>query len=79
MTGATEDAIDEAVLAHARAEHPGLVVTGWIVIASTLSHDGTDTSSGVAMIYPGGSMPWTTALGLIEAARLRAHHDFNSE
>ena len=72
----TENAIDDAITAHAQAEEWTGVVTGWVVIASVVDHDGTDEASGVMLIYPGGSMPWPQALGIIEAGRLRMHAQF---
>ena len=51
-------------------------MTGWVVFASVVDHDGTDEASGVMLIYPGGSMPWPQALGIIEAGRLRMHAQF---
>jgi hypothetical protein len=73
---AAEDAIEEAVIAASRENDVRGVITGWIVIASTTDIVGDDTVSGIALIYPGGSMPWTQALGLIEAARIRTHEEF---
>ncbi len=72
----TENAIDDAIRAHAEAEGWPGVITGWVVLAATIEHDGTDEQSGIAKIYPGGSMPWPTALGIVEAARITMHADF---
>lgn len=74
--GATENAIDEAITAHAKAEGETGVVTGWVVIASIVDHNGDDETSGVHIIYPGGSMPWPQALGIVEAGRIRMHDNF---
>jgi hypothetical protein len=72
----TENAIDKAVTDHARSEDwPGLVA-GWVVLVALVDHDGEDGTSGVATIYPGGEMPWHSALGIVEAARTRMHQQF---
>jgi hypothetical protein len=68
---ATENAIDDAITAHAKAEGETGVVTGWVAIASVVEHDGEDERSGIVLIYPGGSMPWPQALGIVEAGRIR--------
>lgn len=73
---ATENAIDEAITAHANASGWTGVITGWVVLAATMEHDGENTVSGVASIYPGGDMPWPLALGLVEAARIKLHSDY---
>jgi len=72
----TENAIDDAITAHAQAEEWTGVITGWVVIASVVDHDGNGEASGVALIYPGGSMPWPQALGIVEAGRLRMRQSF---
>ena len=76
---ATENAIDEAITAHAVAEGWTGVITGWVVLASTVDHDGDDEVSGIAQIYPGGSMSWIQALGILEAARIRMHEQFRRD
>lgn len=74
---ATEDAIDEAIAAHARADGYNGAIAGWIVIAPTIEYDKDgDAISGLITIYPHGSMPWHSALGIVEAARIRMHHDY---
>ena len=74
--GTTEKVIDDAITAHMANEGPAGVVTGWMVIVGTIDHDGEDERSGVWTIYPGGSMQWPMALGLLEAARIRLHAAF---
>lgn len=74
---ATEDAIDEAITAHARADGYTGAIAGWIVIAPTIDYDADgDEISGLITIYPRGSMPWHSALGIVEAARIRMHHQY---
>lgn len=73
---ATENAIDEAITAHAKAQGESGVVTGWVAIAAIVDHDGDDEVSGVRIIYPGGSMPWPQALGIVEAGRIRMHDQY---
>lgn len=73
---ATEDAIDEAITAHIRAEGYTGAVAGWIVLAPTVDFDGDEQVSGMITIYPAGSMPWHSALGIVEAARIRMHYQY---
>ena len=73
---ATEDAIDDAIMAHVRAEGYTGAVAGWIVIAPTVDYEGDEQVSGLITVYPGGSMPWHSALGIVEAARLRMQQQF---
>ena len=73
---ATENAIDEAITAHGQSEGWTGVITGWMVLVSTVDHDGEDDRSGIVTIYPGGTLPWPQALGLIEMARIKLHSDF---
>lgn len=49
-----------------------------MVLVSTVDYDGEAERSGVGTIYPGGDMPWPFALGIVEAARARMHHDYIS-
>lgn len=70
---ATENAIDEAIAAHAEAEGWLGIRTGWVVLVATVDHAGEHTASGVATIYQGGDMQWPMALGIVEAARIRMH------
>lgn len=72
----TENAIDEAIAAHVKAKGETGVLTGWVAVATIVSHDGDDERSGIHLIYPGGSMPWPQALGTIEAARIQLHDNF---
>jgi hypothetical protein len=76
QVSATENAIDEAIAAHAQAEGWTGVTTGWIVLVATMEHDGESERSGLCAIYPGGTMPWPMALGIIEAARIKMHTDY---
>lgn len=73
MSKSSEAAIDEAIAAHTATDHPGAIVTGWIVLAATISTHGEEEISGVDIVLPSGSIPWTHALGIIEAARIRMH------
>ena len=74
--GATENAIDEAITAHLRAEGETGMVTGWVVIVAITDHSSEDEQSGVHTVYPGGSMGWPMALGIVEAGRIRMHSQF---
>jgi hypothetical protein len=73
----TEKTIDDAINQFARDAGRNEIITGWIVLAatSTIDADGQDVS-GIELIYNNGNMPWTHALGLVEAARLRMHAGF---
>lgn len=74
---ATENAIDDAIRAHLEAEAPEQLITGWVVLVATSSFDDEGHEvSGVHAIYPGGSMPWPMALGIVEMGRLRLHGAF---
>jgi hypothetical protein len=76
---ATENAIEQAVTEHAKAEKWPGVIAGWVVLVALVDHDSADESSGVATIYPGGDMPWHSALGIVEAGRARMHQQFLTE
>jgi hypothetical protein len=73
---ATENAIDEAITAHLQAEQEAGVITGWVAIVAITDHSGEDEESGVITVYPGGSMGWPMALGIVEAGRIRLHSQF---
>lgn len=75
----TENAIDEAITAHCQAEGWTGVRVGWVLLVATVDHDGEDERSGVTTVYPGGSMQWPLALGIVEAARIRMHTDFAND
>jgi hypothetical protein len=75
----TENAIDEAITAHCQAEGWTGVQVGWVALVATVDHDGEDERSGIITIYPGGSMQWPLALGIVEAARIRMHSAFAAE
>lgn len=72
----TENAIDEAITAHAQAEGWTGVNVGWVVLVAVVDHDGDDETSGISTIYPGGSMQWPLALGIVEAGRARMHQQY---
>jgi hypothetical protein len=74
-----ESEIDDALASHAAVGEWAGVITGWVMLVSTVEVDEIGERSGVAQIYPGGSMPWIQALGIIEAARIRMHDDFRRE
>lgn len=74
--GATENTIDQAIAEHAAAAGWAGTITGWVVLVSTVDHDGEVERSGVSTIYPGGDMPWPFALGIVEAGRARMRHDY---
>ena len=73
---ATENAIDEAIAAHAKAGGWTGITVGWVVLVAQVIPDGDEEASGVCTIYPGGSMPWPMALGIVEAARIKLHADY---
>lgn len=73
---ATEDAIDNAITAHAKALDYRGVLAGWVVLAAVVDHDGEDVVSGIVTIYPGGEQPWHTALGIVEAGRLHMQRQY---
>lgn len=76
--GASENAIDDAIRAHVEADAPTELITGWVVLVATSSVDAAgEEISGVHAVYPGGSMPWPMALGIVEMGRLRLHASFN--
>jgi len=75
---ATENAIEQAIAAHAEAEGWKGITTGWMVLAATVDHNGEDEISGVAQILPGGAMNWPMALGLVEATRVQLHDQFRN-
>lgn len=77
---ATENAIDDAIRAHFVANEYPEIITGWaVLVATTGVDDDGEEISGVNLIYPGGSMSWPMALGIIEAGRIRMHSQFSSE
>lgn len=47
---------------------------GWVLLINDLS--ATTEASGITIAYPHGSMPWTSALGIVEAGRIRMHATF---
>lgn len=75
----TENDIDDAITSFVRTHQRTEIITSWIVLVGTSSvdEDGVE-NSGVETIMAGGSQPWPVALGLIEAARIRAHARFAS-
>jgi hypothetical protein len=77
MDGAKENsAIDDAIREYMAAKGVNSVVTGWVAIVSTSGHDGETETSGIHLVYPNGTQPWHTALGLIEGGRLLLHQEF---
>ncbi|HEY9251598.1 MAG TPA: hypothetical protein VIP06_02985 [Nocardioides sp.] len=74
----TENSIDDAIRAHLKENAPEQLITGWVVLVATSSFDhASEEVSGVHAIYPGGSMPWPMALGIVEMGRLRLHAAFS--
>jgi hypothetical protein len=71
-----EEPIDDAITAYVRQQGWSGIVTGWVVLVATADFDGNQDKSGVSTIYPGGSMPWIQALGILEAARIRMHRGY---
>jgi hypothetical protein len=74
-----ENGIDEAIAAYCQSEGWTGVTVGWVALVATIDHDGEDERSGISIIYPGGSMQWPLALGIVEAARIRMHSQFAAD
>jgi hypothetical protein len=71
--------IDAAVSDYyAEAEIPGLPA-GWVLLINDIGVDTDCDTSGVTIAYPHGTMPWTSALGIVEAARIRMHTSFGQD
>lgn len=52
------------------------IPAGWVLLVNTIGTDMEREPSGVVTIYPHGSMPWATALGIVEMGRIRLHSSF---
>jgi len=66
LTAAIEQALQEY---NADAEIP-TYVTNWVLVTAEID-PANDNRSGIGIAYPNGNMQWPTALGIIEAAKLR--------
>lgn len=75
--GPAEKHLDEAVSEAVSEQHPGHMVTGWVVMAAVVGSDATD-SSGITWFLADGQH-WTQLLGLIEAGRLRIRANYLAE
>lgn len=69
-------AIDEAVAAYYGAENIPGIPAGWVLLVNDIGTDTEVDPSGVVIVYPNGSMPWASALGIVEMARIRMHAVF---
>lgn len=71
--------VDQAAAQHLQQIGNGDLMIGWVtLIATTNVNENGDTVSGISVISPSDSQPWTTYLGIIEAARVRAHQQFGT-
>lgn len=76
-TRAVTKAVDEAVSAYFEAEYGSTSMpAGWVLLVNSIGTDMETEPSGVVSIYPNGSMPWATALGIVEMGRIEMHHVF---
>lgn len=66
LTAAVNDALSKY---YESVDEPTFIVS-WMIITSEIDPR-RNNSSGVGMFYENGIMPWPSAFGLIEAARLR--------
>lgn len=75
-----KEAIDQAASEHVRSDGDGTLVIGWtLLIATTNVDEDGDTISGITTLTDDDSMPWTTFLGILEAARIRASQQFGAD
>lgn len=72
-----EKHLDQAISDAVAEEHPGHVMTGWVVMAAVVGSDGQE-SSGITWFVPKGQH-WTQLLGLVEAGRLRLQANYLGE
>lgn len=75
-----EDLIDEGLKLIGEAEDWDRgIVAGWVLVADmrgvNVDEDG-DSSSGVAWVYSGGTMPWPQAIGIIRCASVKMERDY---
>lgn len=73
---AVTKAIDEAVAAYYEAENIPGMPAGWVLLVNDIGTDTVVDPSGVVIVYPNGSMPWASALGIVEMGRIRLHSIF---
>jgi hypothetical protein len=72
-------AIDEAVRQYFADEGiDDAMPAGWVLLVNTIGTDMEREPSGVTIAYPNGSMPWATALGIVEMGRVRMRSQFES-
>lgn len=69
------EAIDAAVSQYYQDNEDEGLPAGWVLLVNDLST--TSDETGVTIAYPHGSMPWTSALGIVEAGRIRMHSVFS--
>lgn len=72
------EAIDAAISRHYDQTGDPTFVTGWVLVTAEINPT-DDGISGIGLFYPNGSMHWPTALGIVEAARIRLHSQFAAE
>ncbi len=79
MNDTARERIDHAAADHVQSHEKGDLVIGWVTLIATtnVDEDGC-TVSGISVISSDETQPWTTHLGIIEAARIRAHHHFGT-
>jgi hypothetical protein len=68
--------IDDAVAKYYAAEKIAGIPAGWVLLVNDIGTDMEVEPSGVVIVYPNGSMPWATALGIVEMGRIRLHTVF---
>jgi len=70
--------IDAAVRDYYVAEGYESMPAGWVLLINDIGIDTEKEPSGVVIAYPHGSMPWATALGIVEMGRIRMHTAFGT-
>jgi hypothetical protein len=70
-------AIDQALREY-NADDDQTFITGWVLVTAEIDPT-NESSSGIGLQYPHGIMAWTTALGIIEAAKLRLASQWQRE
>jgi hypothetical protein len=68
------EAIDNAIAQYYQDTDDEGMPGGWVLLINDLSVIGSE--SGINIAYPHGDMPWTNALGIVEAGRIHMHATF---
>lgn len=69
-------AVDAAIAEYYERENVQGMPAGWVLLVNDIGLDMEVEPSGVVIVYPNGSMPWATALGIVEMGRIRMHSVF---